>query len=466
MPRTEVLVIGAGPGGYVAAIRLGQLGKQVTLVDEKYLGGVCLNVGCIPSKALIHAAKTKRKMEHAGTMGLEAGPVKVDLMRLQQWKGDIVARLVNGIAQLEKANKVAFVKGRARLTGPKTVEVKSQDGNLTTYEAEHILLAAGGRPVEIPGFAIDGKRVLSSTEALELTEVPRTLCVIGGGVIGLELGTAWAHLGAKVTVVELMDQLLPGTDPELVRIVAKNLRAFGIEAHTKAKAKRLTPQGVEVELEDGKLLEVPGEKVLLSVGRKPNTDTLGLDKAGVKTNAKGIVEVDHAMRTNVPHIFAIGDITPVAWLAHKASHEGLVAAEAIAGHEAGADWHTVPAVIFTDPEVATAGISEPEARAKGLDIVVGKFPFAASGRALSTGDSEGFVKVVADAKSKVVLGVHIVGPAASDLISEAALAIEMGATLDDLILTVHPHPTLPEALMEAAEVALGKPIHVAKPAGR
>jgi dihydrolipoamide dehydrogenase len=460
MPRTEVAVIGAGPGGYVAAIRLAQLGKKVTLFDDRWLGGVCLNVGCIPSKAIIHVAKQKRRMEHAKAMGLSVGDVKVDMIQLQKWKGEVVAKLVNGIAQLEKANKVDFVKGSVKLTAKHSFEVRDGQGQAQEWQADYLLLATGGRPVEIPGFKIDGKRVISSTEALELLEVPKTLCVIGGGVIGLELGTALSHLGSKVTVVEMLDQLLPGTDPDLVRVVTKNLRAFGIEYHTKAKAKRLTDRGVEVELEDGKVIEVPGEKVLLSVGRKPNTDALGLDKAGVKVSPKGIVEVDHEMRTSVSHIFAIGDIVPGPQLAHKASHEGLVAAEVIAGHKAGADWQTVPAVIFTDPEVATAGITEAEAKAKGMDVLVGKFPFAASGRALSTGESEGLVKLIADKKTQVVLGVHIVGHEASDLISEAALAIEMGATLDDLALTVHPHPTLPEALMEAAEAAKGRAIHV------
>jgi dihydrolipoamide dehydrogenase len=446
----------------VAAIRLAQLGKKVLLIDQQFLGGVCLNVGCIPSKAVIHAAKSKRRMEHAATMGLHAGEVKVDMLRLQQWKGEVVNRLVSGIAQLNKANKVDFVKGSAKLTGPHTLEVRSESG-VQAVEADHILLATGGRPMEIPGFQIDGKRVLSSTEALELIEVPKTLAVIGGGVIGLELGTAYAHLGSKVTVIEMMDQLLPGTDPDMVRVVAKNLRAFGVQYHTKAKARRLTEHGVEVELEDGKVVEVPGERVLLSVGRRPNTDTLGLEAAGVKANAKGYLEVTKEQRTNVPHILAIGDITPGPQLAHRASHEGLVAAEIIAGRKAGSDWQVVPGVIFTDPEVATAGLTEAEARAKGMDIMVGKFPFAASGRALSTGESEGLVKVIADKATQVVVGVHIVGAEASDLISEAALAIEMGATLDDLILTVHPHPTLPEALMEAAEAAKGQAIHIANP---
>jgi dihydrolipoamide dehydrogenase len=460
MPRTDVAVLGAGIGGYHAAYRAAQLGKKVTMIDRQWLGGVCLNVGCIPSKAIIHAAKTKRRMEHAGAMGLSSGPVKVDMVQLQRWKGEVVARLVNGIAQLNRANKVEFVKGEGKLAGPHSLEVRQPDGATQTIEAEHIVLAVGGRPIEIPGFAIDGKRVLSSTEALELVEVPRTLCVIGGGVIGLELGTALAHLGSKVTVVEMMDQLLPGTDPDLVRVVAKSLRAFGIEYHTKAKARKLTEHGVEVQLEDGTVVEAPGEKVLLSVGRRPNTDQLNLQAAGVKANAKGVIEVNHEMRTNVPSIFAIGDITPGAWLAHKAGHEGMVAAEAIAGRKAGADWQTIPGVIFTDPEVATAGLSEAEAKAKGIEVLVGKFPFAASGRALSTGESEGLVKLVADKRTEVVLGVGIVGPEASDLISEAALAIEMGATLDDLAMTVHPHPTLPEALMEAAEAAKGQAIHI------
>jgi len=462
MPRTEVAIIGAGPGGYVAAIRAAQLGKKVTVIDRQWLGGVCLNVGCIPSKALIHVAKLKHQMEHAQAQGLTAGGVKVDMVQVQKWKGDVVAKLVGGIAQLHKAGKVEFLKGTGRLTGPHTIEVKATDGSTQSLEADHIVLATGSRPISIPGFAPDGKRVLTSTEALDLLEVPPTMVVIGGGYIGLELGTAYAHLGSKVTVIEMMDQLLPGTDPDLVRVVARRLRALGVEVHTSAKAKALTPKGVTFTTQEGKEVEASADKVLVSVGRKPNTDELGLDKAGVKVNAKGVVETDAQRRTNVPHIFAIGDITQGPPLAHKASHEGVVAAEAIAGKATGADWTSIAAVVFTDPEIAYVGLSEAEAKAQGIEVLVGKFPFGASGRALTVADADGMVKLIADKATQVVLGVSIVGPEAGELISECALAVEMGATLDDLALTVHPHPTLPEAIMEAAMLAKGEPVHVAK----
>lgn len=463
MRRTDVAILGAGPGGYVAAIRLGQLGKKVALIDPQWLGGVCLHVGCIPSKAIIHVAKLASRIGDARAMGLHAGEPKLDAAQLQKWKAGIVQRLANGIASLLKAYGVEFVKGTARLLGPHQLEVRLPDGGREEVEFGAAIVATGSRPNEIPGFRIDGKRVLGSTEALELLEVPRTLCVIGGGAVGLELGTAYAHFGSKVTVVEITDQLLPGTDPDLVAVVARRLRALGAEVYTGAKARRLTEKGVEVELAGGKVVEAPGERVLVAVGRRPNTDAIGLEAAGVKVNAKGFVDVDAQQRTNVPHIHAIGDITPGPQLAHRASHEGLVAAEVIGGKRAGRDWKVVPGVVFTDPEVATVGLSEAEARAAGHILAVGKFPFAASGRALSVGEAEGLVKVVADKATGLVLGIHIAGPEASDLIGEAALAIEMGATLDDLALTVHPHPTLNEALMEAAMAAKGEGLHVRGP---
>ena len=454
-----MVIIGAGPGGYVAAIRLGQLGKKVALVEKSRLGGVCLNVGCIPSKALIHAAKMVSRVRHAEDMGIKA-QVEVDLAKLQDWKQSVVDKLVSGIALLCKKNQVEVLQGEAKFLDANTLEVGAPAGRRVT--ASSFIVATGSRPIEIPGFKYDGKKVVTSTEALEFKVMPANFVIIGGGVVGLEIGEMCSHLGSKVTYIELLDQILPGVDKELVRIIERALRRYGIEYHTSTKAKRFENGVVHAEGPDGKALEVKADVVLVSVGRRPNTENLGLEKVGVKLSPKGFIEVDQQGRTNVANVFAIGDVIGPPMLAHKASKEGLVAAEAIAGHASARDFASIPGVIFSDPEIATAGLSEEEAKMKGYEVLIGKFPFAALGKALATGASEGFVKVVADRKTDLVLGVHIVGEGAADLISEAALALEMGATLEDLALTVHPHPTLPEALMEAAEAAKGKAIHIAK----
>jgi len=462
---TDVIVIGAGPGGYVAAIRLGQLGKKVLVVERERLGGVCLNVGCIPSKAVIHAAKTAKLVRGAHELGIRADFAGIDAKKLQAWKRGVVEGLTGGIAQLFKANKVDHVLGTARLTGPRTAEVRTREGATETVEFQHCILATGSRPVEIPGFKFDGKAVLDSTGALDLDEIPRRLVVIGGGFIGLEIGQAYAALGSEVAVVEMMDQLLPGQDAEIVRVVERHLKKQGVKVFTRAKAKGFDGKEVKVEVE-GKEERLAADKVLVAVGRRPNTEDLGLHAAGVLAPERsGLLKVDRQMRTNVASIFAIGDIVPGPALAHKASKEGTVAAAAIAG-DAGAamDARAIPWAVFTDPEVATVGLTEEQAKAQGHTVKVGRFPFAASGRARSTNETDGFVKVVADAGTDVLLGVHIVGPEASNLIAEAALAIEMGATAKDLALTIHVHPTLPEAIMEAAEGVHGQMIHAANQA--
>jgi dihydrolipoamide dehydrogenase len=446
MPHTEVAILGAGPGGYVAAIRLGQLGKKVTLIDQQWLGGVCLNVGCIPSKAVIHVAKLKHRLEKAGEMGLKVGDLKLDMVQLQKWKGDVVARLVNGVAQLERQNKVEFVKGKATLTGPHSVEVRG-DGQGQTFEADHIIVATGSRPMEIPGFKIDGKRVVSSTEALEFLEVPRTLCVIGGGVIGLELGTAYAHLGSKVTVVELLDQLLPGTDPDLVRVVGKNLRAFGVEYHLKAKAQRLTEKGVEVLTEDGKTFEVPGEKVLLSVGRRPNTDDLGLDKAGVATDDRGYIKVDDQLSTNVPGIWALGDCNGKGAFTHTAYNDfAIVAANLLENDPRRVSDRIMAYALYIDPPLGRAGATEAEVRSSGRPALIATRPMTRVGRAVEKGETQGFMKILVDAESKQILGASLLGMGGDEVIHCILDLMYARAPYTVMQRAMHIHPTVSELL--------------------
>ncbi|HWH08139.1 MAG TPA: dihydrolipoyl dehydrogenase [Candidatus Thermoplasmatota archaeon] len=456
---TEVLVIGAGPGGYVAAIRAAQLGKKVLCVEKDKLGGVCLNVGCIPSKSVIHAAKQWRALHHeAPDLGIHVQGATLDFGKTQAWKRQVTESLSNGIGQLFKANKVEHVFGTAQLTGPRTAEVRTKDG-VVKVEFQHCILATGSRPIEVPGFTFDHQRVLDSTSALDLNAVPGSLVVIGGGFIGLEIGQAFAAFGAKVAVVEMMEQILPGQDPDVVRIVERRLKKDGVTVFTKAKAKSFDGQAVVIEV-DGKEERIPAEKVLVSVGRRPNTENLGLDRAGVKMGEKGLIQVNDKGQTSVPNIYAIGDIVPGPALAHKASKEGLVAAAHIAGDKGAAlDYKALPWAVFTEPEIATVGLTEAQAKAKGYDPVVARFPYAALGRAKSTNSTEGFVKLVADRKTDLLLGVHAVGAEASNIIGEAALAIELGATATDLALTIHVHPTFPEALMEAAEGVHGKMVH-------
>ncbi len=462
--RHEACVIGAGPGGYVAAIRLAQLGKKVVLVDRDRLGGTCLNYGCIPSKALIAAGTLYDRMKGAAEMGITAEAVRLDMAKLRQWKDGVVQKLGNGIAQLIKMNGIELVLGDARFTGTRSLEVKTHKGTVQTVEAEQFIIATGGRPIEIPGLHFDGKTIISSKESLDFDEVPKRLLVVGGGVIGLELGTFFAKVGSQVTVVELMPQLLPGVDLDLVQIVQRSLKKRGVAIHLEAKVKSATVLGdgtarVAVETKKGDI-SLEFDKVLVCVGVKPNTETLNLEAIGVQLNEKKFIKVDATLRTNLGNVFAIGDVTGGPLLAHRASKQGIVAAEALAGRRSAYDVRAMPGAIFTDPEVATVGMNEAEAEKAGYKPRVGKFPFAASGRALSTGETEGFVKVITDQASDIILGVAIVGPEASNLIAEAALAIEMGATAEDLSLTVHAHPTLPEALMEASEAVHGRAIHI------
>jgi dihydrolipoamide dehydrogenase len=474
---TQVVVIGAGPGGYVAAIRAAQLGRKVVVVEREAIGGVCLNVGCIPSKALITAAALKEKVAHASVMGLELkGELTVDVAKLVGWKAGIVKKLTGGIGQLFKAHGIESIAGEAKLAGPGRVTVRERDGATTSIRCEDVVVATGSRPIEIPGFKFDEKDVWSSTGALAPTAIPKRLLVIGGGYIGLELGIFYSKVGSEVVVVEMTPSILPGTDPELAQVVARSLQKRKVAVRLQTKAVGYERRGglLAVTIEkDGQKEVLEVEQILSTVGRRPNSENLGLETVGLKPDAKGFLAVDAQRRVvdangkSSPHVFAIGDVAGQPMLAHKASHEGIVAAAAIAGDKSAAyDPVAVPAVIFTDPEIASVGLTETQAKEKGLEVAIGKFPFAASGRALSRNETDGFVKVVADKKTDAVLGVHMVGPDVSELIAEAGLALEMGATVEDLANTIHAHPTLPEALMEAAEMVHGRAIHAMAPRER
>lgn len=470
----DVVVIGAGPGGYVAAIKAAQLGFKTAIVEREFLGGVCLNVGCIPSKAMISATHFLHKAQHdAGTMGINIKDISVDMKKLVTWKQSVCDKMSGGVNQLLKGNSVTILMGEAEFKSAKEITVKSKTGT-ESVTAKYFVLATGSRPIQIPGFAFDEKDILSSTGALALEQIPKRMTVIGGGYIGLEISGYMAKLGTEVTVVEATGAVLNGVvDPECAQVVSRKLTKAGVKLllNAKAKGQKKSKDGYEVTVEiNGKEETLKTDKILVTVGRKPNSDSGNLKAAGIAIDDKGFVKVDAQRRTNVSNIFAIGDICGQPMLAHKASHEGVLVAEVIAGHNRVYDAKTVPAVVFTDPEIASAGMMESEAKAKGYELKIGKFPFAANGKAVSLMETDGFVKMIADAKTDILLGVHIVGPEASNLISEAVLAIEMGARLQDLALTIHPHPTLGETMMEAAEATLGHAIHIIqkplnKPAG-
>ncbi len=456
------VVLGAGPGGYPCGIRLGQLGVKTLVIEREYWGGVCLNVGCIPSKALITAGKRVEEIAHADVMGIEvaAKPV-VNMTKLQAWKGSVVNKLTGGVRTLLKANKVDMMLGAAKFVGPKALEVTTAEG-VVRVEAEHMIIAVGSRPIEIPGFSFKDARVLDSTKALALGEIPKRLAVIGGGYIGLEMGTMFAKLGSAVTVIEAADQVLPGFDADAVKVIERRLKKDKVKVVTKAKALGWEEgEGgatLRYETAEGQA-SVEVDYILVTVGRRPNTDTCNLEATGVAMEGR-FIKTDDQLKTSVPGVYAIGDCTTGLMLAHKATHEGEICAEVVAGHPAHNVAKTVPAVVFTDPEIATAGLMEHEAKAKGYAVKVGKVPFAAIGRALTTGDTDGFIKVILDAKNDRVVGVTIIGPHASDLISEAALAVEMDCEALDIGLTIHPHPTLGEGVMEAAKHAIGQAVHV------
>lgn len=472
MKTFDAVVIGAGPGGYVCAIRLAQLGKKTAIIERENVGGVCLNVGCIPSKALIYASSQYHKMRHEfEALGITAGKTDVDLQKMQAWKSGVVKQLTGGVGQLLKRNGVELFSGTATFKKANQLEVKSTSGT-ETLEAGKIIIATGSRVLEIPPLPFNGKNVLDSTGALALTELPKKLVVIGGGFIGVEIGTVYAKLGSEVTIVEALDTLISTVDQELVAVVEKRMRALGIQVLKKTKALGLKEKEaakskllrLDVETPDKGKQTLEATHILVSVGRRPNSDGLGLDKIGVKLDPKGNILTDREGKTNVPGVYAIGDVAGAPQLAHRASMDGLIVAAGISGEPSFKDYKTIPWAIFSDPEIAVCGLTEKEAKDQGFTFRVGKFPFAANGRALSTNEKDGFIKVLVDEAKEQLLGVHIVGPEASNLIAEAAIAIEMGACAEDVVRTIHTHPTLPEAFPEAVEAAFYKAVHIYKPA--
>ncbi|EGQ3668005.1 dihydrolipoyl dehydrogenase [Staphylococcus pseudintermedius] len=458
--ETDTIVIGAGPGGYVAAIRAAQLGQKVTIVEKGNLGGVCLNVGCIPSKALLNVSHRFEQAQHGADLGITAENVSLDFDKVQSFKGSVVSKLTGGVESLLKGNKVEIVRGEAYFVDEHSLRVMD-DKSAQTYNFKNAIVATGSRPIQIPNFEFGG-RILDSTGALNLQEVPKKLVVVGGGYIGSELGTAYANFGTEVTILEGAKEILGGFEKQMVAPVKKEMKAKGmiIETEALAKSAEETDNGVKVTYEvkdEEKTIEA--DYVLVTVGRRPNTDELGLEEVGVKLTDRGLVEVDKQSRTSVDSIYAIGDIVPGLPLAHKASYEAKVAAEAIAGQNSEVDYIGMPAVCFTEPELAQVGYTEAQAKEEGLDIKASKFPYQANGRALSLNDTNGFVKLVTLKEDDTLIGAQVVGTNASDVIAELGLAIEAGMNAEDIALTVHAHPTLGEMSMEAAEKALGLPIH-------
>lgn len=453
--ETDTIVIGSGPGGYVAAIRAAQLGQKVTIVEKEYIGGVCLNVGCIPSKALISAGHRYETAMHSEDFGITAENVKVDFSKVQEFKAGVVKKLTGGVEALLKGNKVTIVRGEAYFVDSNSLRVINGD-SAQTYTFKNAIIATGSRPIELPAFKYS-KRVLNSTGALNLTEIPKKIVVIGGGVIGIELGGAYANFGSQVTILEGADEILSmGFDKQMAALVKRTMKKKGVEFYTKAMAKGVeeTENGVIVTFETkGEEKKIEADYVFVMVGRRPNTDEMGLEQAGVKMTDRGLIEIDKQCRTNVPNIYAIGDVVAGPQLAHKASYEGKIAAEAIAGHPSEIDYLGIPAVVFSDPELASVGYTEAQAKEEGIDVIVAKFPFAANGRALSLDSADGFLRLITRKEDNLVIGAQIAGASASDMIAELGLAIEAGMTAEDLAMTIHAHPTLGEITMEAAEVA-------------
>ena len=457
----DTLVVGAGPGGYVAAIRAAQLGQKVTIVDKGALGGVCLNVGCIPSKALIEAGHSAQKAKGSEDLGITTENVAVDFSKVQDWKGKVVNKLTSGVEGLLKGNKVDILSGEVYFVDDHKVRVMDEKKS-QTYTFNNCILATGSTPIEIPGFKFSD-RVIDSSGALDLKEIPEKMVVVGGGYIGTELGTAYANFGTEVTILEGTKDILGGFEKQMSQLVKRNLKKKGVKVITEATAKNAeeTDGGVKVTYEaKGKEEVLEADYVLVTVGRRPNTDEIGLEQVGIDVDEKGLVKVDKQRRTNKGNIYAIGDIVEGKPLAHKASYEAKVAAEAISGEKSEVDYLGIPEVVFSEPELASVGFNEKGAKEAGYDVKASKFPFAANGRALSLNDTDGFVKLITRKEDGLVIGGQVAGVNASDIIAEIGLAIEAGMTAEDIALTIHAHPTLGEMTMEAAEIALGTPVHM------
>ncbi|MEO8447626.1 MAG: dihydrolipoyl dehydrogenase [bacterium] len=468
MENKQLIIIGAGPGGYAAAFLAADLGLKVTLIDnEKNPGGVCLYRGCIPSKALLHVAKVISDSEEAKNFGVEYSKPKIDLNKMRSWKDEVVNKLTSGLGQISKLRKIEYIKGSAKFLNDKSIELTKENNTKETMNFENIIIATGSNPTKIPSLSIESSKVLDSTSALDIKDIPKSMLVIGGGYIGLELGTVYATLGTKVTVAEMLPGILSGADNDLVAVLQKRVKSLfeSILVETKVISLEEVKAGIKVILEDNKSqrTEKIFDKVLISVGRKPNSKNLGLENTKVEIDEKGFIRVDNQLRTTVNNIFAIGDVAGEPMLAHKASHEGRVAAEVIAGHKSAFEPRAIPAVVFTDPEIAWCGLTENEAKEKNIEISVAKFPWAASGRALTIGRADGLTKLILDPRTERILGMGIVGPGAGDLIAEGVLAVEMGANATDIKLSIHAHPTLSETIMEAAEVFFGQSTHMYKP---
>ncbi len=479
MSSTQLAVIGAGPGGYAAAFYAADLGMQVTLIDPSVNpGGVCLYRGCIPSKALLHVAQVLNEAQHAEAWGISFGAPKIDVERLRAFKTKVVNQLTGGLGQLSKQRKINYVQGTAAFVDARTLEISTESGKKDTLTFEHAIIATGSHPARVPGLSIDSPRLMDSTTALDLPDIPKSLLVVGGGYIGLELGSVYAALGTKVTIVEMTGGLLPGADRDLVNVLAKRIEtmAEAVLLNTKVVALKEQKNGIAVTFDpstgsgqgpstgSGKSdkKEQTFDRVLVSIGRKPNP-VPGIDKTKVRVSDRGFVEVNEARRTAEPSIYAIGDVVGEPMLAHKASHEGRVAVEAIAGQKVAFEPLAIPAVVFTDPELAWCGLTEGDAQKQNREVTVARFPWGASGRSLTLDRSDGMTKLVLDPKTERILGVGIVGPGAGELIAEGVLAVEMGANATDLKMSIHPHPTLSETLMESAEVFFGHATHVYRP---